>query len=262
MRKSGLGSAEVNERADIHPANGSAIQREPSPFSSFAANSVTSLQIWQTKFSRIFWFANCSLTSLRHAASPRAMKALAVWSMMIVSCVAAETHPADVWEWTLESGYLWECGHNTDLNYEIIPTQLTLRTPVAWRWWEGESGAKLVVRRRFSALVETFTVGPEDYYVGLAAAPSIEYWFPSEKTSLFFSIGGGAGWTNSSGGTGGQGQDFALNWFTQLGVRRTITTGCSLLGGIYFIHHSNLGMTDPNPGIDALGFTLGCSWRF
>lgn len=181
---------------------------------------------------------------------------------MVVSAVAGETHPADTWEWTFESGYLWQVGHNTDADYEIIPTQLTLRSPVVWTWWKDEKGAQIVVRNRFSALAETYTVGPEDYYLGMTAAPSIEYWFPSEKTSLFLSVGGGAGWTNSSGGAEGQGQDLAFNWFAQLGVRQEITEDFSILAGGYFTHHSNLGMTDPNPGIDAVGFTLGCSWKF
>ena len=171
-------------------------------------------------------------------------------------------HDSDTWEWTLESGYLWNVGHNTDINYEIIPTQLTLRSPIAWTLWEDENGAKIAIRNRFSALFESITHGPEDYYIGLAAAPSIEYWFPSEKTSLYFSIGGGFGWTDSSGGTDGLGQDFTFNWFTQCGIRRKITENISLLAGPYFIHHSNLGLTDPNPGIDAFGFTLGCSWTF
>ncbi len=170
--------------------------------------------------------------------------------------------PADSWEWTLESGYLWNVGNNTDIDYEIVPTQLTLRSPVVWTWWEDESGAEIVVRNRFSLLMESITAGPESYYLGAAAAPSIEYWFPDDKTSLFFSIGGGLGWTDSSGGTDGMGQDLTFNWFTQLGVRREIMENVSLLGGVYFIHHSNLGMTDPNPGIDALGFTLGVGWRF
>jgi lipid A 3-O-deacylase len=172
------------------------------------------------------------------------------------------THPADIWEWTLESGYLWNVGDNTDIDYEIIPTQLTLRSPVVWTWWQDENGAEIVVRNRFSALFETITVGPEDHYIGAAAAPSIEYWFPNGKTSAFFSIGGGAGWTNSSGGSEGQGQDFTFNWFTQLGIRQEILKNVSLLAGVYFIHHSNLGLTDPNPGIDALGFTIGCGWTF
>ena len=197
------------------------------------------------------------------------MKALAVWGMLVASAVAGGTprpadgaHPADSWEWTLESGYLWECGHNTNIDYEIIPTQLTLRSPVMWTWWEGDAGDRLVVRNRFSALFETITVGPEDYYIGIAGAPSIEYWFPAAKTAAFFSIGGGGGWTNSSGGTNGLGQDLTFNWFTQLGLRHEIRPGISMSGSLYYIHHSNLGLTDPNPGIDALGFTLGWSWLF
>jgi hypothetical protein len=189
-------------------------------------------------------------------------KILVAWCVMVVSASAAVNDVADAWEWTLESGYLWQIGNNTDADYEIIPTQLTLRSPVVWTWWEDESGAQIVVRNRFSALAETFAVGLEDYYLGVTAAPSIEYWFPSRKTSAFFSIGGGAGWTNSYGGPDGQGQDLSFNWFTQLGIRQEVTEGFSLLAGVYFTHHSNLGMTDPNPGIDALGFTLGCSWRF
>ncbi len=182
--------------------------------------------------------------------------------LISASIAAAQDDPKDRWEWTLESGYLWNVGHNTDIDYEIIPTQLTLRSPVVWTWWEDENGAEIVVRHRFSALMETITAGPEDYYIGAAAAPSIEYGFPDGKTSAFFSIGGGLGWTNSSGGTDGQGQDLSFNWFSQLGLRRELRDGLSLSGGLYFIHHSNLGMTDPNPGIDALGFTVGLGWSF
>ncbi len=182
----------------------------------------------------------------------------------LFACLAlpVSAHESDTWEWTLESGYLWNVGSNTDIDYEIIPTQLTLRTPVVWTLWTDEAGAKLVIRNRFSALFSTITQGPEDYHIGLNAAPSLEYWFPSEKTSLFFSLGGGLGWINSSGGADGQGQDLTFNWFSQFGLRQKITDDLSLLGGVYFIHHSNLGMTDPNPGIDAFGFTLGLGWTF
>ncbi len=182
--------------------------------------------------------------------------------MLLGFAVSAAASPADSWEFTLESGYLWQAGDNTDADYEIIPTQLTLRSPVVWTWWKDENGAEIVVRNRFSALIETITRGPEDHYLGVAAAPSVEYWFPSGKTSAFLSIGGGAGWINSAGGADGQGQDLSFNWFMQLGLRREIGENLSLLAGVYFIHHSNLGMTDPNPGIDALGVTLGFGWRF
>ena len=183
-------------------------------------------------------------------------------ALPVLAGQSAADHPAETWEWTLESGYLWNVGNNTDIDYEIIPTQLTLRSPVVWTWWEDAEGAKLVVRNRFSALFEAITHGPEDAYIGLAAAPSIEYWFPSQTTSAFFSIGGGLGWTNSAGGPQAMGQDFTFNWFSQLGLRQKLTEDLSVLGGVYFIHHSNLGMTDPNPGIDALGFTVGLGLQF
>jgi len=171
-------------------------------------------------------------------------------------------HPADAWELTLESGYTWNVGSNTPIDYEIVPTQLTLRSPAMTTWWEDEKGARLVVRNRFSLLMESFTVGPESYYLGVAAAPSIDYWFPDARTSAFFSIGGGVGLTDSTSVPGGQGQDFTLNWFAQLGLRREIVKDVSILAGAYFVHHSNGGQTKPNPGIDALGFTLGLGWSF
>lgn len=175
---------------------------------------------------------------------------------------ASATHPADRWELTLESGYLWNVGDNTPIDYEIAPTQLTFRSPVMLEWYQGAAGDRLVVRNRFSALFESIVEGPEDYYFGASAAPSIEYWFPNRQTSAFFSIGGGIGLTNSTDIPGGQGQDFTLNWFAQLGLRQEISRDLSLLGGLYFLHHSNGGQTSPNPGIDALGFTTGLGWQF
>lgn len=176
--------------------------------------------------------------------------------------LAKPDHPWEAWELTLESGYLWKVGAATAYDYEIAPTQFTLRTPQHWLWWEDEAGARLLVRARFSLVLESIIEGPEDYFFGINAAPSIEYWFPSEQTSLFFSVGGGAGLTNSTGLRGGQAQDFTLNWFSQLGVRQAITTDTSLLAAAYFLHHSNGGQTEPNPGLDTFGFTVGVAWVF
>lgn len=189
------------------------------------------------------------------------MKTIAALALLAVPALAAD-HPAEAWELTLESGYLWNTGSNTPIDYEIAPTQFTLRSPTVMTWWEDENGARLIVRSRFSLLLESIVEGPEDYYLGVNGAPSIEYWFPNEKTSAFFSIGGGLGLTNSTREVGGQGQDFTFNWFWQLGLRQEIAPNLSLLGGAFYIHHSNGGQTSPNPGIDALGFTVGMSWRF
>jgi hypothetical protein len=67
---------------------------------------------------------------------------------------------------------------------------------------------------------------------------------------------------DSQGVPGGQGQDFTLNWFAHLGVQQVLTDRMSLRAGAMFQHMSNGGATDPNPGIDAIGFTLGISRRF
>jgi lipid A 3-O-deacylase len=189
---------------------------------------------------------------------------------LLLSIVAASSafggqsalHPTDRWEFVFETGFLRNVGNNTAIDYEIIPTQLTFRSPTMWNLWDAQNGGRLVVRNRFSGVFESIIKGPEDYYLGVSAAPSLEYWFPSQETSLFFSIGGGVGVTNSAGGEEGQGQDFTLNWFSQLGIRQQITPDLSILGGLYFVHHSNGGQTEPNPGIDALGLTIGLGWQF
>jgi hypothetical protein len=180
------------------------------------------------------------------------------------TALAATTasHPGDRWELALQSGYTSNVGHNTPLDYEIIPTQLVLRGPMMFEFHTGADGSRFLLRNRFAFLAESIVNGPESYYLGLNAAPSIEYWFPNGETSLYFSIGGGIGLTDSTRVVGGQGQDFTLNWFSEFGLRQQIAKDLSIMGGVYFLHHSNGGQTTPNPGIDALGATIGLGWQF
>lgn len=172
-----------------------------------------------------------------------------------ISAAAAEAFEG--WDWTIESGYLWGMRLNTDNDYEMVPTLLTLRSPAVW-----EFGGDWVVRSRFSALASIFTRGPEDYYAGLLAAPSIERNFPDLNAAAFFSIGGGVGLTNSSGGNNGLGHDLTLNWFAQGGYRQQLTETLDWQASVFFLHLSNGARTNPNPAVDALGFTLGVTWRF
>ena len=71
-----------------------------------------------------------------------------------------------------------------------------------------------------------------------------------------FAVGGGAGAIDSTDVVGGQGQDFTFNWFANLGLRYQLNEDFSLQGGLLFQHLSNAGATDPNPGLDVLGFSL------
>jgi hypothetical protein len=80
--------------------------------------------------------------------------------------------------------------------------------------------------------------------------------------SVFGSIGGGVGWVDAQNVPGGQGQDFTLNWYGQLGVSRVLTDSWSLRASAMFQHLSNGGQTNPNPGLDSLGFTFGVSRSF
>ena len=184
---------------------------------------------------------------------------LSAW--LIFTTAAHAQHPADHWEFSVQTGYLGKVKTNSPFDYRIVPTQAVWRSPTVFDLWQGESGARLTLRNRFAAVFETFARGPEDYYLAFTAAPSIELWAPDQKTALFYEIGGGAGLLNSKKVAGGQGQNLAFNWFTQAGLRRQLSRTLALTGGVYFTHHSNLGMTHPNPGIDVLGINVGLVWR-
>lgn len=186
---------------------------------------------------------------------------LLLLAAMAVCTTARAEHPADYWEFSVLSGYLTKVGSNSTLDYRIVPTQAVWRSPTVFKLWQSDRGARLTVRNRFAAVLETFARGPEDYYLAFTAAPTLELWAPDQKTALFYEIGGGAGLLNSKNVPGGQGQDLAFNWFTQAGVRRQLNDRLALSGGLYYTHHSNLGMTSPNPGIDVLGIAVGLIWR-
>lgn len=181
--------------------------------------------------------------------------------LITVQPVLAQQHPADQWEMAVEMGYLKKIRHNSPLNYVISPTQLVWRSPAAFDIWRGSNGARLLMRHRLAIVAENFIKGAEDYYIAFAGAPTFELWTADQRTALFYEIGGGAGLTDSKNIPGGQGQNFAFNWFTQLGLRHQLNKKIALTGGAYFTHHSNLGMTNPNPGIDVLGLNFGVVWR-
>lgn len=167
-----------------------------------------------------------------------------------------ERHAVDV-----ETGLIWNVGNNTQINYRIVPMQLSWRSPWVWKK-EFTGGAKLVLRNQLSLIADWIEKGPEDYYLGISGAPALEWWSADDRWSVYAAVGGGFGLTNSQGVVGGQGQDFTYNWFAKGGVRYQVDEGFGVFGGVFFKHLSNRGATDPNPGIDALGFTMGVSFSF
>lgn len=189
---------------------------------------------------------------------------LALFLAMLASAqqvLAQQQHPADQWEFQIETGYLKKVKHNSPLDYAIVPTQAIWRSPALFDLWQGADGARLTVRNRMGLVLETFAKGPEDYYFAFAGSPTFELWSADRKTALFYEIGGGVGLLNSKHVPGGQGQNLTFNWFTQLGVRRQLSEKLALTGAAYFTHHSNMGMTNPNPGIDVLGYAVGMIWQ-
>ncbi|MCP5537928.1 MAG: acyloxyacyl hydrolase [Akkermansiaceae bacterium] len=170
--------------------------------------------------------------------------------------VSWKRHTLDV-----ETGLIWNVGSNTPIPYRIVPTQFSWRSPYVWKK-DFSGGSKLLFRNQVSVIADWVQHGPEDYYIGLSGAPSIEWWSADDKWSVYAAVGGGFGLTNSTNVPGGQGQDFTYNWFAKSGLRYQFDQDFGVYGGVFFQHLSNRGATDPNPGVDALGFTMGVSFSF
>jgi len=161
------------------------------------------------------------------------------------------------------SGILWKMGGGaTPLSYTLAPQIFSIRCPVINEW--PLAGGRLIYSTRLSLLIEPILKGPETHFIGTAAAGYLEWYNPSKRFSIFFAGGGGFGWLNSKGHeiVGAQGQDFNLNWLLNLGLRVNTRNNWQCTTGLYFQHISNRGMNKINPGLNALGPTLGLSRKF
>jgi lipid A 3-O-deacylase len=171
--------------------------------------------------------------------------------------------PVEHYEFDFESGIIWRAGHNgTPLNYIVQPQMFTLKTP--WVIKRKLGGGDLVLRSRFSLLLEPITKGPEHHFFGAHASGILEWWDVRRTRALFFSSGGGAGFLDSKGYEvkGAQGQDLNLTWFMYLGARLRLEEKLTASLGVYYQHISNGGMNRVNPGIDAVGPMLSLGWHF
>jgi lipid A 3-O-deacylase len=167
-----------------------------------------------------------------------------------------ERHVFDV-----ETGVLWQIGSNTLLDYTLVLSEFSWRSPFVLKK-DFNDGSALVVRSNASLIGTWVAEGPENHYFGISGSPSVEWWSADQVWSAYFSIGGGFGVIDSTDVVGGQGQDFTLNWFTKMGLGYQLNKELAVFGGPFFQHMSNGGATTPNPGIDALGFTIGASFSF
>ena len=183
---------------------------------------------------------------------------LAASPLLFFFAAIARAQPWTTTAVSVETGLLWGAGRGTPLSYRLIPTQLSWRSP-AVLGHEFADGTRLVVRNRFTLLGTYVQQGPESHYVALDGSPSIEWWNKAGTWSTYGGAGGGFGGLDSQGVKGAQGQDFTLNWFARGGIEHVAGKNLRFSVGIMFQHMSNGGQTKPNPGIDAVGFTLGFS---
>ena len=192
------------------------------------------------------------------------IKTVLLTTLLGTAGLAAETAPARPWEtsaWNVETGVLWEIGTGTPIAYRLVPTQLAWRSREALGWSLAD-GSRILFRHRLALIGTLVQNGPESHYLGFSGSPSLEWWDKTGKWSLFTGSGGGFGFIDSQGVKGGQGQDFTLNWFIRGGLEHVTAHNARLSAGIMYQHMSNGGQTKPNPGSDALGFTIGYGWAF
>jgi len=195
---------------------------------------------------------------------PLLLKSAVLGVALNLAAIAAATPPAPPWAAgaaTLESGVLWQIGTGTPFAYQLWLTQLSWRSAEFWRR-ELAGGSRIVLRHRLALLGTLIRHAPESRYVGCSGSPSLEWWNRAGNRSLFTGAGGGFGLIDARGIRGGQGQDFTLNWFIRGGVELVTASDGRFSAGLIYLHMSNGGMTTPNPGIDALGFTLGYGRSF
>lgn len=204
--------------------------------------------------------------STRAALNPQAARAgrvfgaLMLLGAMMVSVARGERRPWEESILSLEHGLLWQVGTNTPLSYRLVPTQLSWRSREVLGWQFASS--RITVRNRATLMGTWVQQGPESHYLALAASPSIEWWNKRGSWGVYGGAGGGFGWLDSQNIPGGQGQDFTLNWFARAGIEHISSHYIRWSAGMMFQHLSNGGQTNPNPGIDALGLTMGWSWSF
>ena len=196
----------------------------------------------------------------------RLIKGLVLSTLLSGVAFAADPAPAAALPWTasaqnIEMGSLWEIGTGTPFHYQLVITQLSWRSKEFMEHVFAD-GYRIVVRHRLTLIGDMIRIGPESHYYGFSGSPSVELWNPEGTWSLYTGSGGGFGLVNSRNIKGALGQDFTLNWFIRGGIEHAITKNSWFSVGILYQHMSNGGMTRPNPGIDALGFTLGYTWAY
>jgi lipid A 3-O-deacylase len=177
---------------------------------------------------------------------------------------AAVYDPVQHWEIDYETGVIWKFSSDaTPLSYTVLPQILTVKSPLVGTV-RPFFGGDLVIRNRFSLLVEPISMGPEHHFIGGSASGIMEWWDHKRTRSLFFAAGGGVGWLDSKGHEikGAQGEDFNLNWLAYTGVRIMTRQRLSVSLGAYFQHISNRYMNSVNPGLNAVGPMMSVGWHF
>ena len=148
--------------------------------------------------------------------------------------------PTQEWRLDFESGTLWHfAGSASPLDYVFLPQILSLvGSPNIQRPF---LGGELVLRSRYSLLLEPILHAPEHHYYGGSAAGLLEWWDDRRTRCLFLTSGGGFGWLDAKGYEirGGQGQEFNFNWLIYAGGRIRVAERFAATIGVYYQHVSN-----------------------
>ena len=184
----------------------------------------------------------------------------------VAAAIAMESpssDPTQQWRLDVESGILWHfTGSASPLDYVFLPQMLSLVGPADFQ--RRVFGGELVLRSRYSLLLEPILQSPEHHYYGGSAAGLLEWWDDRRVRCFFLASGGGIGWLDAKGYEipGGQGQEFNFNWLVYGGGRVVVAERCAATVGVYYQHVSNGHFDKVDPGVNAIGPMLNVSWRF
>ncbi len=198
-----------------------------------------------------------------HAVLPWALGLLSAGVATAAPMESPPHDPAQEWRLDFESGILWHfTATASHLDYVFLPQILSLVGSADFQ--RRVMGGELVLRSRYSLLLEPTLHVPEHHYFGGSASGLLEWWDDRRMRCLFLTSGGGFGWLDAKGYNipGGQGQEFNFNWLIYAGGRVRVAERCSATVGVYYQHVSNGHYDKLDPGVNAIGPIVNVSWRF
>ena len=167
----------------------------------------------------------------------------------------------DVVTLSAETAGLFSIGNSND--YRYLPQLIT----VGWQLDEiGNDGwTRGNTEFLFSGMYAPVIHGPNPWFTGGLFGPRYNFIQEGWPVIPYLESRVGFMFTDATGATDSQGQDFCFSFTIGAGVRIPVMDRLSVNLGVLYQHISNGGLSEPqnpNVGLDSIGPTLSVSWAF